>query len=107
MRGGEDQNAVTEKNSLLESIGMKISHILKHIANLDVDCFICDGVAYIIEMNARFGGHYPFSHLAGANLPLAIIKWIRGESVEKELLEIKYGVEGVKDINPIILKQHP
>jgi carbamoyl-phosphate synthase large subunit len=106
MRGGEDQNAVTEKNPLLESTGMKISQILKHVANLDVDCFICDGVPYIIEMNARFGGHYPFSHLAGANLPLAIIKWLKHEPVEKKLLEINYGVEGFKDINPIIINKN-
>lgn len=106
MRGGEDQNAVTEKNVLLENTGMKISQILKHVANLDVDCFICDGVPYIIEMNARFGGHYPFSHLAGANLPLAIIKWLKHEPVEKKLLEINYGVEGFKDMNPIIINKN-
>jgi carbamoyl-phosphate synthase large subunit len=105
MRGGEDQKAVTERNPLLEKTGKKISEVLGHIASLDVDCFVCDGVPHIIEMNARFGGHYPFSHLAGANLPLAIIKWLKGEPVEKKLLEIRYGVEGFKDINPIVLKR--
>jgi len=104
MRGGEDQNAVTENNPILERTGMRISLFLKHIGSLDVDCFICGDVPYIIEMNARLGGHYPFSHLAGANLPLAIIKWLRGELAEKKLFEINYGVEVIKDINPIILK---
>lgn len=106
MRGGEDQNAVTEKNPLLERTGMMISNLLKHVASLDVDCFVHDCVPVVIELNARFGGHYPFSHLAGANLPLAIINWLKGKPVERALLEIDYGVEGYKDINPIVLSRH-
>ena len=29
-----------------------------------------------------FGGGYPFSHLAGVNLPMAIIKWLKNEFVD-------------------------
>ena len=106
MRAGETDHAITEKNHILEEIGKKLSLNLRHVANLDVDCFMSDKTPYVLEMNCRFGGLYPFSHLAGANLPLAIIKWLRGESAEKKLLEINYGVEVLKDINPIILYQN-
>jgi carbamoyl-phosphate synthase large subunit len=54
-------------------------------------------------MNARFGGGYPFSHMAGVNLPLAIVKWARGESVSRELLEAKVGVMTQKDISMVYL----
>jgi len=32
-----------------------------------------------------------FCFLAGVNMPLAILKWLRGEKVEKSLLEPEYG----------------
>ncbi|HOL11014.1 MAG TPA: ATP-grasp domain-containing protein [Bacillota bacterium] len=104
MRSGETDIAITEDNKVLRELGRKISANVGHIANLDVDCFMVDEVPYILEMNCRFGGGYPFSHIAGANLPLAIIKWIKSEKIPRELFEIKYNVKGVKDISPVILK---
>lgn len=99
MRAGETDSAITENHPILRKTGEKISKHLGHILNLDVDCFI-DKVnkPYVLEMNCRFGGHYPFSHLAGANLPLAIVKWISGKVVEKSLFDIEYGIEGYKEI---------
>lgn len=104
MRSGETDSAVTEYNSALESLGQQISEKLKHVGNLDVDSFMVDDVPYVLEMNCRFGGHYPFSHLAGANLPLAIIMWLKNEVPDERLFQIQYNVHGTKDINPIILK---
>jgi carbamoyl-phosphate synthase large subunit len=105
MRHGETDSAVTERNEKICTLGAKLSSSLKHVANLDVDCFLVDDVPYILELNCRFGGGYPFSHLAGANIPLAIIKWLKGQVPDKELFEIEYGVEGAKDINPIVLRK--
>lgn len=102
MRSGETVWAITEKNRVLEELGVRLSRHLGHIANLNVDCFICYEKPYVLEMNCRFGGHYPFFHLAGANLPMAIIKWLHGEVAPCELFEIDNGVEGMKDIVPIV-----
>ncbi len=106
MRFGETDIAVTENNEMLCKLGKKVSVLLKHIANLDVDCFLANDKLYVLEMNCRFGGGYPFSHLAGANLPLAIIQWLNGQTPSKDLFEIEYGVEGAKDILPVILKKN-
>lgn len=105
LRYGDTDSAVTVKNDAICELGMKLSSILKHVANLNVDCFQVDNVVYVLEMNCRIGGGYTFSHLAGADLPLAIIKWLRGQVPEKELFEIEYGVEGAKDITPIVLRK--
>ena len=37
---------------------------------------------YVIDMNARFGGGYPFSHLAGMDLPRAYVAWAEGKEAE-------------------------
>lgn len=98
MRSGETDCAEVVENNLLKNIGKRISEKLKHIGNLDVDVFLVDDKAYILEMNARFGGGYPFSHIAGVDLPKAIVSWINKEEVSKSLLTEKVGILAHKDI---------
>lgn len=105
MRSGETDSAVTEDNTQLRELGKKISEKLKHIANLDVDCFIVNNKTYVLEMNCRFGGGYPFTHLAGVNLPKVILDLFNNEKIDPKYLDIKYGIEMVKDIQPIIVKK--
>lgn len=99
MRSGETDCAKTENNVELKLLGEKLSNKLHHIANLDTDIFVVDDKAYVLEMNARFGGGYPFSHLAGIDLPKAIVSWIKGKECDKNLLIEKFDVVGHKDIN--------
>lgn len=104
MRSGETDCAETIDSEELRQYGEKLSKSLKHIANLDVDLFLVKDKPYILEMNARFGGGYPFSHLAGANLPKAIIEWAKRKEVNKEeILNINYGILGQKDIKIVKL----
>ena len=100
MRSGETDCAQTVDFPEVKLIGERLSKLLKHIANLDCDAFIDEnGDVYILEMNARFGGGYPFSHLAGVNLPKAIVKWLNKEEVSVDnLLTATSGVRGQKDI---------
>lgn len=104
MRAGETDGAITVKHETLQQLGQHIAVSLGHIANLDTDCFMVGGRPYILEMNCRFGGGYPFSHLAGANLPAAILKWLQGEDAMDELMNYRFGVEGRKDISLIRCK---
>lgn len=103
MRSGETDCAKTEKNEKMERLGEKISSYSRHIANLDVDVFLTDNDLYVLEMNARFGGGYPFSHMAGVNLPKAIITWAQGEKVDNSLLYAKNNILCHKDIRIIEL----
>ena len=101
MRSGETDIAETLKDEALELVGKSLAALTKHIGNLDVDAFVVDGVSYILEMNARFGGGYPFSHYAGVNLPKAIVSWLKKEKVDPAILKAKIGVIGYKDIQII------
>ena len=104
MRSGETDCAITQDNQTLKQLGEKMSSCTKHIANMDVDVFVTDTDIYILEMNARFGGGYPFSHMAGVNLPKAIIEWLSGNSADKDLLTENSNVMSHKDINLVYIK---
>lgn len=90
MRAGETDKAITVHNSSIEQIGHIIANRLKHIGNLDCDIIEKDGVFYVLELNPRFGGGYPFSHEAGVNMPKAIISWLNGETITENLFTPRY-----------------
>ena len=91
MRSGETDIAKVIENRELEDIGKKIAESLKHIGNLDMDIFFDGRKAYIIDMNARFGGGYPFTHSAGVNELEALIRLCKNEKVN-DLSVKKYGL---------------
>jgi len=103
MRAGETDIAEIIDSGPFEATAKKLSQELGHISLLDVDCFYHHGEVMILEMNARFGGMYPFAHLAGVNLPKQLIKWLKGESTDPQLLSAKIGVVGYKDLVPVII----
>ena len=80
MRSGETDKAETIHDKRLSQIGMEIGQKLKHIGILDCDLFIENNCIYLLEMNPRFGGGYPFMHFAGANYPLALVEWLKGNN---------------------------
>lgn len=92
MRAGETDKAITVDFPVVREIGAKIGRNLKHIGNLDVDIMQRSNGDYcVLELNPRFGGGYPFSYEAGVNMPLAIIKWLKGEEVDPAILQPQYG----------------
>ena len=92
MRSGETDKAVTIDNVIIREIGATIGRSLKHIGNLDCDVLERNGEYYVLELNPRFGGGYPFSHEAGVNMPKAIIAWAKGEDVSDDTFVPEYGV---------------
>ena len=66
-------------------IGATIGKALGHIGNLDCDVLERDGEYYVLELNPRFGGGYPFSQEAGVNIPKAIVAWVKGEDVDDSI----------------------
>ena len=97
MRAGETDSAIVINDAKLKELGNRLSRIMYNRGNLDVDVVVRDNKAYVIEMNARFGGGYPFSHKAGANLLGYII------TDKKEFIPVsenlEYNVEMYKDIS--------
>ncbi len=92
MRAGETDKAVTVDLPEVKQIGARVGEKLHHIGNLDMDIMQrANGDYCVLELNPRFGGGFPFSYEAGVNFPLAIIKWLRGETVDGSILQPRYG----------------
>lgn len=98
MRSGETDIAQLVDEPNINETLVRLGTITKHIANMDCDIFLVNGIPYILEMNARFGGGYPFSHMAGCNLPKAIVEWAKGKEVSKEIISARTGITGYKEI---------
>lgn len=102
MRAGETDIAEIVENSIFFDIAETISKNLRHIANLDIDVFLLpNNDISVLEMNCRFGGQYPFSHLAGVDFPKQIIKWLLNEDTDKNLITPTIGVISCKDLVPV------
>lgn len=106
MRSGETDGAMVVDSPELAVLGERISKHLGHVANLDLDVFLTDQGLFVLEMNPRFGGGYPFSHLAGANLPAAILSWLQGKEADPACFRAEFGVSGYKGILPLRTKEN-
>jgi carbamoyl-phosphate synthase large subunit len=105
MRAGETDSAVTVSNERLEALGETLGRSLGHLGNLDCDVFLNAEGAWVLELNPRFGGGYPFSHVAGANLPAALIAWARGEAPDPRWLRPEVGVVSSKFSRLMLIRQ--
>jgi carbamoyl-phosphate synthase large subunit len=96
-KGGETEVVQTVKHEKLELLGRRIAEHFRHPLVMDIDVIVNDTGIYIIEFNPRFSGGYPFSHAAGINLPTALIKWLKKETVDpKVFLSPKIGTKSMK-----------
>ena len=99
MRAGETDIAkIVDEPEIFKEV-CRLGKLTKHIGNMDIDVFFVEGKTYILEMNARFGGGYPFSHIAGCNLPKALVAWHKNEKIEKSLLEAEVGITAYKELS--------
>lgn len=105
MRAGETDRAETVNNETLEAIGAVIGRKLGHIGNLDVDVFYDGEEYYLLELNPRFGGGYPFSQVAGADIPSALIAWAEGKGANSKWLKVSEGVASSKCDRLVLVKK--
>lgn len=96
MRAGETDKATSIIDERFEEIGRKISKHLGHIGNLDCDVLERDGKLYVLELNPRFGGGYPFSHEAGAKAVGCYYSWLKGEKDVAKQLNYQAGLTFAK-----------
>ena len=82
MRSGETDKSVSVIDGRIESTALKIAENLKHVANLDCDLICENGKIYCIDLNPRFGGGYPATHVIGVNLIDVLLQLCKGQNIE-------------------------
>lgn len=79
MRNGETSCAISVDSEPFQETATAVATLLGTQGIVDVDVMLTsDGVPYVIDINPRFGGGYPFSHLAGANVPHFLVAEVLG-----------------------------
>jgi carbamoyl-phosphate synthase large subunit len=107
MRAGETDKAVTHEDERLVELGGRLSRGLRHVGGLDCDVIDSPEGLYVLDLNPRFGGGYPFSHAAGANLPAALLAWARGQQPRPEWLQQRPGVTSAKYDTVVVASRPP
>lgn len=70
MRHGETSAAITVSSESFKGLAAALNATLGIQGTVDVDVIVAaDGVPRVIDINPRFGGGYPFNHVAGADVP--------------------------------------
>jgi carbamoyl-phosphate synthase large subunit len=107
MRAGETDVAEAVGDDRLVAAGRALARHLGHVGALDVDVFVDESVdggqVSVLDLNPRLGGNYPFSHIAGADVPSAYVRWVRGQPVDDALFAVTPGVVGLKAIDLVRL----
>ena len=92
MRAGETDKAVTTDNPAMIEFGKTLLEQFKLIGPADVAVVVDQDGPKLLEINPRFGGGYPCSHLAGAAFPQKILAMRRGQPLQPDLQACPDGV---------------
>jgi carbamoyl-phosphate synthase large subunit len=85
MRAGETDKAVSTSDPVLIDFGTKLLHNMKLLGPADVDVVLTKDGPILLEINPRFGGGYPCSHMAGADFCRKVIAMAQGQPIESDI----------------------
>lgn len=98
MRSGETDKSVTVKNDLIQKVILNLANKLGHVANLDCDIIVKDEKVYIIDLNPRFGGGYPATHVSGVNLLELLLDMVQNKQIIPEFNNYQKNLLVMKEV---------
>ena len=97
MRHGETSSAMTVQNAPFIGLSAALNAALGIRGSVDVDVLVTDdGIPHVIDVNPRFGGGYPFVHVAGADVPHFYLASTMGFSPRPDWDKYRIGHIGAK-----------
>jgi len=103
MRAGETDAARIHSSDLLDDVARGIHAITRHAGLIDCDLILNGDDWYLIDVNPRFGGGYPLSHAAGADVPGLLVASALGERVRPEHLAVHEGAVVAKQDSAVLV----
>jgi len=92
MRAGETDKAVSVNEKKLLDLGVKIAQAFPMFGPADVDVKTGKNGLMLLEINPRFGGGYPCSHLCGADFPAKLVAICKGQKLIPNIGDYPAGV---------------
>ncbi len=92
MRAGETDKAFSVNDKKLIDLGVKIAQAFPVFGPADADVKIGKSGPMLLEINPRFGGGYPCSHLCGADFPAKLIAICKGQKLSTNIGNYPAGV---------------
>ncbi|WP_405099312.1 ATP-grasp domain-containing protein [Oceanobacillus sp. FSL H7-0719] len=93
MRGGDIDRCITVNFPELTHIAEQMGKGFGHAGYMNTDVYFNGTDYYVIDINPRFGGGYAFTHLAGADIPAAIVALTANKVVQEDWLQQKSDIE--------------
>jgi carbamoyl-phosphate synthase large subunit len=92
MRAGETDKAVSVNEKKYIDLGVRMAEIFPMFGPVDADVKIGKNGPMLLEINPRFGGGYPCSHLCGAGFPAKLIAVYKGQKLIPDIGNYPAGV---------------
>ena len=103
MRSGDTDRAAIVNSKIFKDFAKKLSLFTKHVGIIDVDFLYNKRKIFILDINPRIGGGYPFTHEYGFNYLKKIILMILNPKEEisfsKEIKKKKIFTKGISIYN--------
>src|SRR5699024_9293133 len=97
MRGGETSVCQTVDPAEFFELAESLAAALGPRGLIDVDIMrTASGKKYVLDINPRFGGGYPFNHLAGADIPGYYIAALQGDTNPVPWCQYRQGYTAAK-----------
>ncbi|RJN31598.1 ATP-grasp domain-containing protein [Nesterenkonia natronophila] len=97
MRHGETSAAITVESGQFEDLAASLAETLNIRGTVDIDVMVPDGgEPQVIDINPRFGGGYPFNHIAGADVPHFLVTSTLGLAPQQGWNTYRHGHLGAK-----------
>ncbi|WP_282852298.1 ATP-grasp domain-containing protein [Gulosibacter sediminis] len=107
MRAGETDRAESVDATPYLGLARGVARALGHRGLVDLDVIRTDaGLLSVIDVNPRFGGGYPLSHVAGADIPAAYVAWALGRTPDADWLRARPGTIAAKAVE-VLAVAHP
>lgn len=96
MRSGETDKSITVKNKIDQAYTIKLGNAIKGYGPCDCDFIKTEKGIYFIDINPRFGGGYPATHMSGVNFIELAMKLSKKIKIEKDFNTYKSDILTMK-----------